>query len=1145
MKKAFPHSILLKLTAFVAIVVAITAGILGGVGYKFTRDVLADQIRDRLNLVASKAQAAVLAYVHHHQNDVQYLASRTRVRALTSAIQAGQSGDRRTRAELTHWLEELPDSLPNYRRVLVADLRGNVVVSSDPKHLNTSVADEASFREGRQGPYCGLPVLDGDDYLLWLSAPIKQRDGETTGVLLAETDAEPLLEIVRDSTELEQTGRVILASRVGQTLRYLMRDQDFEVAAEKVPASDLATQGEQGFISTTDYRGIKVLAAYRPVGYRDWGIVAKMDTAEAYAPIDRLRRVLVALLVSVLTAGVGISYLVARRFTRPIIALARATEAVRGGSLKTRVEVHTSDEFGALAAGFNRMTEELAASYATLEERVALRTAEATRAEARYSLLVNSLPLMIWNKDLDGRFTFANDRMVNSKQTVVEKVLGKTDFDFHPVELARKYRHDDEQVIATGETFQDVERYRRADGQEIYIQVFKAPIFDERGNICGTQGMSWDISPLKRVEADLRQAREEAEAASRAKSAFLANMSHEIRTPMNGIIGMTELLLDTPISSEQRAYLTIVRESADSLLSVINDVLDFSKIEAGRLSLDSQRFRLRDLLCDVMKLLGVRLQTCNIELAYHVHPDVPDALKGDDGRLRQVLVNLIGNAIKFTERGEIVVEVTHDGDDEQGTLLHFAVRDTGIGIPAEKQQPIFLPFEQADSSTTRKYGGTGLGLSISSKLVELMSGRLWVESEVGRGSVFHFTAHFDVEKKAESADDTPMVDAEQLSILVVEDNATQQQVFREMFAGWHLQAEIVASAPAARERIESNRRYDFYVIDAHLADGDGFALVEELRRRGTAVSNTVMLLSPGTQLSDLVRCRSLELPNYLIKPVKPSELFDLIATRMDGVQRATHESNGKPVEVSSLRILLVEDSLVNQTVALRLLERRGHSVTVAPDGQQALDILAHERFDVILMDVQMPMMDGYEATAAIRRREAESGVHTPIIAMTAHAMHGDREKCLQAGMDGYVSKPVRPKDLFDAVEQGRTKAESADAGIPRPASAEIVDWPAALARLNGDRLLLDEMKNVLIEEFPKLRTAIRHSIEQRDIAALRLAAHTLKGAVGNFVAKPAFEAALRLETLARNGNFDDIPEAHDSLELELERLVPALHEFEA
>ncbi|HEX4130881.1 MAG TPA: response regulator [Pirellulales bacterium] len=1148
--RRFPDSIVLKLTIFVGVLVAMTAGILGGVGYKFTREVVADQIRDRLNVVSASRRAAVLAYVHQQQDRVRYLAGRNRTRGIFESGFFRRNRDD-TRQEQIANLAELRDSLPNFLLLDVIDTKGKIIVSSDAGRIGQDVSQQPRFRQATPVGWFSFPEPQAEGYVAWVSATIERRDGMQTGVLAVQIDAEPLLEIVRDSTEMEQTGRVMLVEHRGNAVHFLTDDHLRDLPTVKAPAAALATDGAAGFAATTDYRGVPVLASYRPVGYGDWSIVAKMDIAEAYHPIDHLRKLLGVLLLCVLAAGGATSYLLARRFTRPIVALAVASDAVAVGALATRVPVPSHDELGALAAAFNRMTEELEASHALLEQRVTERTADLTRAvealrraEARYSLLVNSLPLTIWNKDLEGHFTFANQRMCEAKQTGIENILGKTDFDFHPFDLASKYRRDDEHVIEAGEVFQDVERYRRPDGEEIYIQVFKAPIFDAQGHIVGTQGMSWDISPLKRTEATLRQAREEAEAASRAKSAFLANMSHEIRTPMNGIIGMAELLLDTPLSSEQRAYLNIVRESADALLSVINDVLDFSKIEAGRLELDTQPFRLRETLGDIMKLLGVRLKTPQIELACHVAPAVPDALVGDVGRLRQVLVNLIGNAIKFTERGEIVVSVTEQKRGERDVELTFAVRDTGLGIAPEKQRPIFQPFEQADSSTTRKYGGTGLGLSISAKLVELMAGRLDVESTLGQGSTFHFTAHLGLDDGL-SDDDSPVIDAEQLSILVVDDNDTQRQVLTEMFDAWRIRTAAVASAAEAIAACGNNPdRFDLFVLDAHMPGEDGFALAHMLMQRGVEPNDMLMLVAPGTQLADMARCRELQLPNYLVKPLKSSELFDLLATRLDGVQRAAGESVSGSAQVPSLHILLVEDSLVNQVVALRLLEKRGHQVVVAGDGKQALDILERERFDVILMDVQMPVIDGFAATAAIRHREEADGQHVRIVAMTAHALQGDRERCLEAGMDDYVSKPVRPKELFDAIEREfETKGEAVNGAAIHP-NGEIIDWPAALARLNGDRVLLGEMKSVLLAECPKLRGAIRQSIDQHDAAALRLAAHTLKGAVGNFVAKPAFEAALRLETLARDGSFDDIPGARNALEAEMERFVAVLSAFD-
>ncbi|HWB00050.1 MAG TPA: response regulator [Pirellulales bacterium] len=1291
----FSRSIVLKLTVFVAVLVALTAGILGGVGYRFTRDAVVDQIRDRLNVIAVSRQAAVLAYVHQQEDRARYMSGMYRPRRALGDPEALRRFRNDDPQEQITALAELRDSLPRVLSIDILDNSGRVVASSEPEHVHRDLDRHPAFLTATDQGRMTFPEQQGDKFLSWVSAVIHRRDGTRLGTLLMQLDASPLIEIIDDRTELEQTGEVILALRRDDQLYTIANATASTLALNKAPAVELATLAESGFATTTDSRGIPVLAAHRPVGHDGWGVVAKIDVAEAYQPIDRLRGLLALLLVAVLVAGGFTSYLLARSFTRPIVSLARASDAVALGALATRVEIPSRDELGALATAFNRMTEELTSSYALLERRVAERTAKLTksqdelgnktrilesilnsmadgvavcddqgkflsfnsagrkilglgplddppdhwpdayglyksdqvtplpveelplvralngdptdsfeiyvsrpdmdhavwlsctgrplidemdrlvggvvvfrdvtearraaealrRAEVRYSLLVNSLPLTIWNKDLEGRFTFANDRLCEARQLALDDILGKTDFELHTFELATKYRHDDEHVISTGEVFQDVERYRRADGQEIYIQVFKAPIFDSQGRIIGTQGMSWDISTLKRTETALRQAREEAEAASRAKSAFLANMSHEIRTPMNGIIGMAELLLDTPMSSEQRAYLTIVRESADALLSVINDVLDFSKIEAGRLELDRHPFRLRETLGDIMKLLGVRLRTPQIELVCHIAPDVPDALIGDAGRLRQVLVNLIGNAIKFTERGEIVVEVLNaerslpPGPSDVHPAcctLHFSVRDTGVGIAPEKQRPIFLPFEQADSSTTRKYGGTGLGLSISSKLVELMGGTLDVKSELGRGSTFYFASQFERVGEREICDDQPVIDAEQLNILIVDDNPAQRQVLKEIFDAWRVRNVLAASAAEALSACEQNPDgFDFYIIDAHMPAGDGFGLAHALMGRGVEPNDMVMMLAPGNQLADMARCRDQLLPNYLIKPIKSSELFDLLATRLHGLQRAPGEDFEPCAEIPSLRILLVEDSLVNQIVAMRLLEKRGHQVVVANDGREALDILGRESFDVVLMDVQMPVMDGFAATEAIRRRESDGDSHMKIVAMTAHAMQGDRERCLNAGMDDYITKPVRPKELFDAIEEGfEIKAECGDGSPARNGSADVIDWSAALARLNGDRMLLAEMKDVLLAECPKLRGAIRQSIDTRDTAALRLAAHTLKGAVGNFVAKQAFEAALRLETLARDGSFDDIPDARDALDAELDRLVEALASFD-
>jgi PAS domain S-box-containing protein len=778
------------------------------------------------------------------------------------------------------------------------------------------------------------------------------------------------------------------------------------------------------------------------------------------------------------------------------------------------------------------------------------------QSQARYMSLVESLPLAVWSKDRNGVFTFANQLLAEVLGRPSEQIVGKTDYDFFPLEMAEQFVADDQIVIEQNRVIERVETISRADGETIFIQSFKAPQFDEEGRVIGTQGLSWDISDMKRVEAELRHAREEADAANRAKSAFLANISHEIRTPMNGVLGITELVLDTPLSSEQRGFLSLVRESADVLLEVINDILDFSKIEAGRMEMESNPFDLAEEIGDCMKALAVRAHKKGLEITYRIAPDVPTLLIGDAVRLRQVITNLAGNSIKFTLTGEIVVDITRDASidlhDDMLTSLLVTVRDTGIGIPADKLETVFGAFEQADVSMTRKYGGTGLGLSISQRLIELMGGTVSVESIEGEGSTFTFTCHFEMQVPSYPGAPPELGEVDEKHILVVDDHPTQRAVLRELLDGWGTTPTVVDSVVAARMALDKTREgrpFDVVIIDAAMNGRSGVTLAQDVIRHGPGRPGVVLLVTAECSISDMHSSRDLGAAHYLIKPVKATELLNTIALAL---KPPTHndppslaEADAKLHAAKTLRILLVEDSEVNQTVAVRLLERRGHEVTVVDNGAAAVELLTREHeFDVVLMDLQMPIMDGLTATAEIRRHEAEhESWHVPIIAMTAHAMKGDREKCLETGMDGYVSKPVRPKDLFDAVEGIGGSMDGVDETDLDQDSAPVVDWDAAVTRLNGDRELLSEMVEVFREEAPKLVEQIADAIRHQDAAELKISAHTLKGAVGNFVAKSAFAAALRLETLAKDGNFTEVPAAQAALEREIERLLPALDEL--
>jgi two-component system sensor histidine kinase/response regulator len=732
----------------------------------------------------------------------------------------------------------------------------------------------------------------------------------------------------------------------------------------------------------------------------------------------------------------------------------------------------------------------------------------------------------------------------------------------------------------------------RKNGSSLTVNLAVTVIRDDRGDVSGYLAVATDVTSRRRAALALERAKEAAEAANRAKSDFLANMSHEIRTPMNGILGMTQLALDTDLTAEQREYLQMVKTSADGLLTVINDILDFSKIEAGKLELDPIDFELRDMLADTVRSLSLRAYAKDLELACHVDANVPEFLVGDPARLRQVLLNLVGNAIKFTERGEVVVHVGLANADGKATQtspaatlkpggdieLHFAVTDTGIGIPPEKLPYIFDAFMQADSSTTRKYGGTGLGLTISGRLVEIMGGRLRAESTPGEGSTFYFSLRLKLQDLSPSRllPRRPL-DLQGLRVLVVDDNATNRRILEDLLSSWLMKPMAVENARMALAELEAAAKADapfpLVLLDAHMPGEDGFTLASEIRARTLLGAPGLVLLSSASRVGDRERCEKLCIHQRLTKPVKPSDLLNAILCALEtqgqsesvaaappvppslpspsGREANSNGSaNGVPVARSKgetksalpnggLRVLLAEDNLVNQRLIWAVLEKQGHRISTVANGAAAVRAVQQEAFDVVLMDVQMPEMNGLEATRAIRAWEQQQGGHVPIIAMSAHAMKGAREDCLEAGMDEYLSKPLQMPEVL------RTIAEVTKSGKEKPAAARPArfDLRPMLRRLNDDSDLFRELIHLFQEDCPRMLETLRAAVESGNAESVEHAAHQLKGAVSNFAAVDVVQAAQNLELLGRHRDLGEAGDAYRALEQSLDGFRASLDEW--
>ena len=788
-----------------------------------------------------------------------------------------------------------------------------------------------------------------------------------------------------------------------------------------------------------------------------------------------------------------------------------------------------------------------------IDRRFMAQTQALRTTAARYRSLFDRSLAGVYQTTLDGRLVDCNDAFANilgynSREECLEHGI-VTDHYLHDADRAELLV----QLQATGTLPNHEQQLKRKDGRVVWV-LLNATLLKARVNEPEVlEGSLIDITERKHAEETLEHARKAAEAANRAKSEFLANMSHEIRTPMNGIIGLTELTLGTELTSKQREYLEMVQTSADSLMGLLNDILDFSRIEARKLNLDSIDFDLGPVIDNVMSSLALGAHQKGLELTYHIAPDVPLSLGGDPARLRQILINLLGNAIKFTDAGEVVLWVSREGDESQRPLLHFTVTDTGIGIPADKQATIFEAFSQADASTTRRFGGTGLGLSISSQLCSLMGGRIWVESTPGEGSRFHVSIPFALRpERPAPRRDPDLAELRGMSVLVVDDNTTNRRILHDVVAHWGMRPatatngiEALQALSAAHERGEP---FQLVLLDHHMPGMSGLEAVAEMRRSERFALTPVIVLSSAGLEWDASRASELRLAASLTKPVRRSDLLKAISAAFRQPITSPHGTDSAPIVKpregkASIRVLLAEDNPVNSHLITALLEKLHYTVVNVVNGREAVDSIQNGGFDLVLMDLQMPEMDGLEATAAIRAAEVGTGRHVPIIALTARALKGDREACLNAGADGYLSKPVRQPDLFGLIEQllGGSPAQIANQTPAEPA----FDGEGMLERVGGDHELLVEIVELFKAESPRALLEIRQSVAGQDASRLEQAAHKLRGSLVAFGADSAARAAFTLELLGRDGKLTGADTHIRDLEREIERLARDLERLSA
>ncbi|MBI1312628.1 response regulator [bacterium] len=1200
-----------QLGLLASLLVAVTGTTLGIVGYEVARKIIRSEIHKRLRVVAGDRRELIREFVDRQLERVALIASRTRFRTLIDEYLRGESSETVMREDTAQILADAIASTPDLKAVWFVAVDGRVLTATSPQYLIEDFRNSPGFQNVLASApadpryYLGEPFERDGQLLVQLSAPVLIRDGDLLGVLMVELDAERLRSILVGallSRELGLSGELLLGRRDGGQIRLMLpsrRSGQSTLSVADAPNMLAAIDGITGF-DLCNFDGVRVLMHYQPLPFQSggnpWGLVVTIDADEAYAPLAHFRQMLLTSGIGLLALGLFATMLTARRVTRPISQLTAAVDALADGAPVPRVEASRNDELGRLARSFNSMAQRLHELNTALEDKVAERTAalqyshaELDRVKTRLELVLSaSVRAAVIATGKDGRVTIFNSGAEQLLGYRSSEVVGRQT----PVlwldadEIAARATALEQEFgepVSGFETFvrkaidvgydEQEWTFIRKDGERRLVLLNVTPLL-ESGELVGFLGVGIDITERKKHERELLEATRAAQAASRAKSQFLANMSHEIRTPLNAVIGLTEVVLHSELNPQQRDHLQTVMASADSLLNVINDILDFSRIEAGRLELDAVPFSVQDTVGDTLKSLAIRADQKGLELACYVDPEVPHTVIGDPGRLRQIMTNLVGNAIKFTERGEVIVGVQIESVNAEA-VLRFFVRDTGIGIDPDQIDRLFESFEQVDKSTTRMFGGTGLGLAISRQLVELMDGQISAVSAPGKGSTFHFTARFTLPEGDESIELTDFVPLDGRRVLIVDDNQTNREILELVTQAKQMRPVLADSAGAGlqalKTAVDSGDPFDLLLSDVHMPEVDGFMFVEQVRADDCLAGLPIILLTSAGEPGERQRCRQLAVNEWLTKPVKQSELYEaMLRALATGVTSAGAEVPAAVLDqksvvssvqdavpgVAPLRILLVEDSLPNRKVALALLAGGSHSVTVAVNGREALERLEENVFDVVLMDVQMPEMDGFEATARIRAAEEGTDRHQPIIAMTAHALQGDREKCLAAGMDDYVTKPVRRGELYQVLARvtGRSglRERVGQSHIEQTVDREDqthgdghapsfrIDLIGPLKQMNGDRNALRSISGSYLKESTQMLARLPELIEADNWFEVRRAAHTVKAAMRMFGVAPAVELGQQLEELAGTENLEGADKLFDRFR---DAVQPALQEL--